>query len=92
MVLTVLLAFLWIPHWWWHPLTGLGYQWWSGIGSDLGEYAIASSIFASAYGAYRRHNCHVQGCWRTQWKAHGTDMLCKHHHPSDSPKASDIKP
>lgn len=68
---------LWIPHWFWHPLTGLGYQFWSGIGSDLGEITLLAAII----GLYRHRNCHVSGCWRLghQDPEHGFPA-CRHHH------------
>jgi hypothetical protein len=59
---------------------GQGYQFWSGIGSDLGEIAIIAAVFAF----WRRHNCHVNGCWRLAWHPsddHGGHTVCRHHHP-----------
>ena len=43
-----------------HPLSGDGYQFWSGIGSDFGEATIVISILLIV----RHHNCHVKGCPR----------------------------
>ena len=72
-----MIGFLDIPSWFWHPLrlgsgsacsainhTGCGDAFWSGFGSDLGEVTLITAILASAYGAYRHHACHVDGCWR----------------------------
>ena len=69
--------------WWLDPLHNEGYQFWSGIGSG-------SPIIAGFALLWRRHNCHVHGCWRIAWKAHGEHWLCRKHHPSDPPKAEEI--
>jgi len=65
--------------WLFHPLGGLGYQFWSGIGSDFSEVAILSGFYL----LLRKHNCHVKGCWRMQWHEHPDNghPVCKHHHP-----------
>lgn len=69
------------------------YAWWSGAGSDLGEFAL----FGAAVAFYRRHTCHVDDprfCWR--WAAHpvaGTPFrACRKHHPQvpDRVSAEDI--
>jgi hypothetical protein len=62
-----------------HPLTGNGYQFWSGIGSDAGELAILGGIIA----IYRRHNCHIRRCWRLSWHVHPEHghPVCRRHHP-----------
>jgi len=56
---------------------------WSGVGSDIGEVALLSGLLAF----YRRHTCHVDSprfCWR--WAAHpveGTPFrACRKHHPA----------
>ena len=71
-----------IPDWFWHPLqNGNGYNFWSGFGSDLGEVTLITAILASAYGAYRHHACHVDGCWRpghTDPKV--SAPACQRHH------------
>lgn len=40
--------------------SGNWYGFWSGFGSDLGEFAIIAGLI----GVYRRHNCGEDGCWR----------------------------
>ena len=58
-----------------HPLNGEGYQFWSGIGSG-------SPVFVILAVWWRKHNCHVTGCWRLQWHAdpeHGHPVCRKHH-------------
>lgn len=64
-----------------HPLRFWGYQFWSGIGSDISEITLLG--FALAF--WRQHNCHVHRCWRLQWHAHPDHghPVCKKHHPSD---------
>lgn len=61
-------------------LTGAGYQWWSGAGSDLGELAIIGGVYAGL----RKINCEVHGCWRIG--RHGTaagHRSCRKHHPDE---------
>jgi hypothetical protein len=62
--------------WMFDPLHGDGYQFWSGIGSDV--FLLAPfAVF------YRRHNCHVDGCWRIQFKPHPDKpghVVCRKHH------------
>lgn len=69
-----MIATLW--HDWLNPLTGFGYQFWSGIAGDL---FIVTGIAVW----WRRHNCHVEGCWRLQWHAHPVNghPVCRRHHP-----------
>jgi hypothetical protein len=59
------------------------YNFWSGFGADLGQIAL----LGAAIGLYRRHNCHVKGCWRLgkQPLEHdgATWMVCHKHHPAD---------
>lgn len=53
---------------------------WSGIGSDVGEFAIVGALFAH----YKRHTCHVDGCWRIG--LHPVEQTpfraCRRHHPA----------
>jgi hypothetical protein len=59
------------------------YNFWSGIGADIGQLALVGA----AIGLYRKHNCHVKGCWRIakQPLEHdgATWMVCHKHHPAD---------
>ena len=61
-----------------HPLTGLGYQFWSGIGSDIGELAIIGALIQ----VIRHSTCHQSGCWRVGKHPHGPYKLCSRHHPT----------
>jgi len=59
---------------------GQWYSFWSGAGADLGELAIIGAVV----GMYRRHNCHMKGCWRIgKQPVDGTSWtVCHHHHPA----------
>jgi hypothetical protein len=61
---------------------GKGYGFWSGIGSDIGEVAIIGAVV----GMYRKHSCHVDGCWRIgKHSVQGTGFVtCRKHHPTIS--------
>lgn len=54
------------------------YGFWSGFGSDLGEYVIIGGVI----GAYRKHNCHTHRCpWIGKYPvANGEFFVCKKHH------------
>ena len=74
--------------------SGTWYGFWSGFGSDLGEFAIVGSVI----GLYRSRVCHARWCWRvgrtpvenTRW------VVCRKHDPStdedddDAPTAEEI--
>lgn len=72
-----------IPHWFWHPMNGQGYQFWSGIGSDLGELTIVAGLVSIGLMTWRRFNCHADGCWRLVWHVHDGHghPVCRRHHP-----------
>ena len=59
--------------------SGPYYGFFSGFGSDLGEIAIVGGLIS----IYRRHNCHVHGCWRVgRHQVTGTShVVCRRHHP-----------
>jgi hypothetical protein len=65
------------------PLHGGGYQFWSGIGSDLGELSILLTILAFAWAWWRTHNCHIHKCPRLMWHTHPDHghPVCRRHHP-----------
>lgn len=67
---------------------GSWYDFWSGLGADIGGL----TILGAAVGAYRRHNCHVHGCWRiAKQEVVGTSwMVCHRHHPEGRPSAADV--
>lgn len=58
-----------------HPLSGQGYQFWSGIGSDFGELTLLAAVL----GLYYKHNCHQDHCWRIgKHSPNGTPYCTKH--------------
>lgn len=76
--------------WWWievHTGTvneaGPYYGFWSGFGSDLGEYMIIVGLFHGIYLHWKSVNCHEPGCPRVgrYQAAGGQYRLCHHHHP-----------
>lgn len=70
------------------PGSGPYYGFWSGFGSDLGEYVIAGAIIGGVYHALRARNCETHRCWRIG--VHRTaagHRVCKKHNP-DGPHFS----
>lgn len=69
-----------------HPLEGLGYQFWSGIGSDFGQVTLITTLIAGIVTFWVKHNCHEHGCLRLSWHPDedGHPVCKKHHedHPS----------
>lgn len=77
-------------HWFLHftgsdNVSGPWYGFWSGFGSDLGEYVIAVTLATGLVGWWRRHNCHIHRCWRLQWHPHPDHghPVCRRHHPHE---------
>lgn len=64
-------------YWMWHPLIGPGYQFYSGIGSDLSEITLIGLLL----GAWRHVNCEERGCWRPGHRhpEHGRPVCRKHY-------------
>lgn len=62
-----------------HPLRYWGYQFWSGIGSDIGELAIVGGLITIV----RRIQCQTPWCFRfgRHRTADGLHHLCNKHHP-----------
>lgn len=94
--LIVLLAFRWNHVVWWFEVhtgttnePGPYYGFWSGFGSDLGEYVLVSGAFSGLWLHYQHLNCHDRegwlpwGCWRIgkYQAAGGQYKLCHKHHP-----------
>ena len=67
---------------------GPWYAFWSGFGSDMTEFLVLGGL----YGMWRKHNCHVKGCWRIGRHAvQGTTyIVCRRHHPHDAPSADKV--
>lgn len=70
----------WLYHYFGISGSGSWYGFWSGAGSDLGEVAILGAVV----GAYRKHACHVDRCFRmAKHPVDGTPyVVCRKHHPS----------
>jgi hypothetical protein len=73
-----------LDDWFWHPLRGLGYQWWSGIGSDIGEITLIGGLVTLLV----HHNCEQKGCWRLGHvhPEHGRPVCRAHYHHDLAPK------
>lgn len=77
----------WVGAWFWHPLFGRGYQFWSGIGSDVGEVTLIVGLVTGSVAVRRflhaHFECHAEGC--TKLGVHpvrGTPYrTCWHDHP-----------
>jgi hypothetical protein len=67
---------------------GSWYNFWSGLGADIGGLAFVGA----GIGLYRKHNCHVHGCWRiAKQQVVGTSwVVCHHHHPEGRPTAEQV--
>jgi hypothetical protein len=71
----------------WKPLEGLGYQFWSGIGSDFGQITLITGLIVvtvKALRVYRKHTeCHEDGCARHgKYVIEGGVRCCDLHHPA----------
>lgn len=79
-------------YWLWHPLQGPGYQFWSGIGSDIAEITLISALLAGFYKTYRHLECHVESpkaCHRIGHLVPGTGhRACTKHHPHSDERGS----
>ena len=59
--------------------SGTWYGFWSGFGGSIPDFLILGSIVT----IYRRHVCHVKGCYRLGKQVDGTPYLaCPAHHPA----------
>lgn len=65
-----------VLHW---PTHG-GYNFVSG---PLADITLATAFLGWLYLFLRRHNCHVNRCWRLAWHPHPVHghPVCKKHHP-----------
>ena len=66
-------------YWLWHPLFGPGYQFYSGVGSDISEITILGAAIA----LLKHANCDAPRCLRygPHRTADGHHKLCRKHHP-----------
>ena len=73
-----------LTFWWlWHPLEGVGYQFWSGVGSDFGQVTLITGLLAVALTWRHHHRCHGDGCRKVGLhRVQGTPhKVCWNHHP-----------
>ena len=67
------------------PLEGLGYQFWSGIGSDFGQVTLITGLIFGFWRYKKQHECHVESpenCHRFGRPVPGTGhVACRLHHP-----------
>lgn len=65
-----------------------GYNFWSGVGSDIGELTLATGVFSGILLFVKHHNCHEHRCWRLSWHVDANDHpVCKVHsveHPAQA--------
>jgi hypothetical protein len=67
--------------------SSVGYLFWSGIGSDLSEIALIGALI----GIYRKHQCHIDRCWRLARHPTGNGIVvCAKHHPQGPPSPADL--
>lgn len=64
--------------------SGAWYGWWSGMGSDLTEFAIVIVL-------WRHINCPIKGCWRPAVRKAGDHRVCSRHHPDGHLTADHIQ-
>jgi hypothetical protein len=79
-----------------HPFRYWGYQFWSGIGSDLAEVTLITGAAIAAYRWKRNTECHVEApknCHRFGRPVPGTGhRACRLHHPHAEEKGTGITP
>lgn len=70
-------SFSW--YWFWHPLVGPGYQFWSGIEGSIPQIAGLGLLA----GLLKHLNCDSPRCYRygPHRTADGHHKLCRIHHP-----------
>lgn len=69
------------------------YNFWSGFGSDLAEYAVATGLIGSAFAVWRSNTCHATWwCWRRPLHQLGESpyKVCHIHHPEDIPSFKQV--
>ena len=67
---------------------GPEYGFWSGFGSDVGEFAIIGGLVSIV----RHHNCEVHGCWRLgRHITAAAHRVCRRHHPEGPLTAARVR-
>lgn len=73
------------------PGTPPNYNFFSGSGSDLGEFLDFASMSAVAIVFIRHHNCEVRRCWRLgRHRTAANHAVCRRHHPDDHLTATQV--
>jgi hypothetical protein len=76
----------------WDVTDGEGYNWWSGIGSDLGELTLITGLAFGAWRTRKHLECHVEApknCHRIGRPVAGTGhRACRLHHPHAQEKGA----
>ena len=72
----MLASFSHVIHW---PIHG-GYNFVSG---PLADITLVTAFLGGTFLFLRKHNCHVNRCWRLSWHEHPGHghPVCKKHHP-----------
>ena len=67
-------------HSWLHWPDNGGYNFISG---PLADITLLTGFVTATLLWWRKHNCHVRGCWRLEWHVHPDNghPVCKKHHP-----------
>jgi hypothetical protein len=67
-------------HSWVHWPDNGGYNFISG---PLADITLVTGFVTATLLWWRKHNCHVYGCWRLEWHVHPDNghPVCKKHHP-----------
>ena len=77
-----------------HPLSGEGYAFWSGIGSDFGQLTLITGLAIAAWRIRKHLECQVEAprnCHRLGRPVPGTGhRACRRHHPHASEKGSGV--
>jgi hypothetical protein len=84
----------WIGNWFWHPIAPCsvpaaqfakckGYNFWSGIGADVGEITLIVSLISGIVWFRTHFQCHEETCRKVgMHHVPGTPYrTCWHHHP-----------
>ncbi|MGH2972806.1 MAG: hypothetical protein ACRDNM_05570 [Gaiellaceae bacterium] len=53
------------------------------VSGPLADITLATGFAAWIFVFLRKHNCHIQGCWRLEWHEDPVTghPVCRHHHP-----------
>jgi hypothetical protein len=53
------------------------------VSGPLADITLITAFASTLFLWWRKHNCHVHGCWRLEWHVHPENghPVCKEHHP-----------